>query len=476
VTGNDRDGILIEDSSGNNVTGNDASSNVRNGILLDASDGNNLTGNNVSDSGAGLFLSSSDNNDLVNNEANSTDRNGIFLSFSDNNNLTGNDASANGRNGIFLSIRADNNNLTDNTANGNDDDGIRISDSQNNDVSESLAENNNVGIRFDETAFGFDSLADSGNTFTNDTSKNNTDWDFVIQTSGGSITPTSVNPADLPVTNLNIGASTNPDTTLSFDGKDVEVRSNSTPPGTPVGLDGVGRYFEAENITPRAFLNATVSYDDPDVPSNESDLGLYRYNATSGLWDLLPSEVDTTNNTVSAEILDFSTFGVLEQNRSVNFEVNITDTNSPVQEGDDLTVDANVTNTGNVTGTQIVQLDIDGTVLDSQSITLGSGESTPAVFVWKTRPGDAGEYIATVSSDDDNDTAPVEVLAGGECVNRRDLGRGQEDSECPFDRDISRGGSREELDRNTGRGGTGEHRDSSTSRRNRGRGSTRGGR
>jgi len=63
--------------------------------------------------------------------------------------------------------------------------------------------------------------------------------------------------------------------------------------------------------------------------------------------------------------------------------------------------------------------------------------------------------------------------AGGECVDRRDLGRGQEDEECPFDRDISRGGSREELDRNTGRGGGVEHRDSATSRRNRGRGQSR---
>jgi hypothetical protein len=61
-----------------------------------------------------------------------------------------------------------------------------------------------------------------------------------------------------------------------------------------------------------------------------------------------------------------------------------------------------------------------------------------------------------------------------DCVNRRNLGRGQEDEECPFDRDIERGGSRRELDRNTGRGGDGEHTDSETSRRDRGRGSRRG--
>jgi hypothetical protein len=61
-----------------------------------------------------------------------------------------------------------------------------------------------------------------------------------------------------------------------------------------------------------------------------------------------------------------------------------------------------------------------------------------------------------------------------DCTDRRNLGRGQEESECAFDRDIERGGSRRELDRNTGRGGDGEHIDSETSRRDRGRGSRRG--
>jgi hypothetical protein len=51
----------------------------------------------------------------------------------------------------------------------------------------------------------------------------------------------------------------------------------------------------------------------------------------------------------------------------------------------------------------------------------------------------------------------------GKCIDRRDLGRGQESQECPNDREIDRGGSREELDRETGRS-------SDSSRRDRGRG------
>jgi hypothetical protein len=62
-----------------------------------------------------------------------------------------------------------------------------------------------------------------------------------------------------------------------------------------------------------------------------------------------------------------------------------------------------------------------------------------------------------------------EDTRGQECIDRRDLGRGQEDEECPFDRDLERGETREGLDERTGRGGRGEHRDSATARRNRGR-------
>ena len=48
------------------------------------------------------------------------------------------------------------------------------------------------------------------------------------------------------------------------------------------------------------------------------------------------------------------------------------------------------------------------------------------------------------------------------CIDRRDLSRGEEEQECPKDRVIERGGSREELDRETGR-------NSDTARRDRGR-------
>jgi hypothetical protein len=52
------------------------------------------------------------------------------------------------------------------------------------------------------------------------------------------------------------------------------------------------------------------------------------------------------------------------------------------------------------------------------------------------------------------------VLEDEECINRRNVGRGEEDEECSPDREISRGGSRDDLNRDTSR------------RRDRGRGSS----
>lgn len=515
-------GIWLDDNSNfNNLTGNEAFDNgPRNGDVFSADVetqlnngyygtqsagiylggngnsvfGNTLIDNEVRDTGSsvggdqlyGIWLSQAGQNELINNTASENLLYGIWLVQSTGNNLTDNLAENNPEAGIYLGGifgvgGASDNTLIDNTARGSVY-GIWVRNSRNNDISGSLAENNDVGIEFEEdNFFTAGTLADSGNTFTDDTSKNNTDWDFVIETDDPFLIcipngfedecfqPLSTPPvSDLPVTNLNIGDSTNPNTLLSFDGDDVQIRSNSTtPPSTPANLTPIGRYFEAENNSANGFLDMTVSYNDTDFTGNESELGLYGFNATTGLWGLLPSNVDTTNNTVSADIVEFSTFGILQQNRDPFFDVEITGTNSPVLEGQKLNVDANVTNTGGNTSTQIIQLDIDGLVVDSQEVTLAPGESTSITLMWRTRVGDAGSHTARVSSDDDNDTAPVEVTEV--CINRRNLSRGQEDQECPFDRDISRDGSREELDRNTGRAGDGRHRDSATARRDRSR-------
>ena len=84
------------------------------------------------------------------------------------------------------------------------------------------------------------------------------------------------------------------------------------------------------------------------------------------------------------------------------------------------------------------------------------------------RAGDA-TITATVEENGEELTGDAEITVFIDCVDRRSLNRGQEEEECPHDRDLRRGETREELDERTGGSGRGEHRDSTTERRNRGR-------
>ena len=418
-------------SAGIYLGGVEGGSTVFNNTVED-NDVGNLQGDGF-DQAYGIWLSQANENRIIDNTANENLLYGIWLSQgSSDNRLIDNIAEDNGvdvssptsssvsisdghgdyvegSSGIYIggiggptpTPEPDfgNNRLVDNTARGSEY-GIWIRNSFGNNVSESLAEDNYEGIavemdgirRLDEEVPG---IALAGNTFTDDTSRNN-EWDFVADVplfgpfdsdSTGTL-DTDIPTSFFPVTNLNIGSSTKPDTTLSFFSPNIRLRSVRSTQSDPAGLTNIGRYFEAERTVTEEpvieqeelppLLFAAVSYEDADVSNvDESTLELRRYNETAGEWQVLGNPLlDQANNLVAGVTSSTSNFGVF-----------------------------------------------------------GEGGKT--------------------------------------CINRRDLGRGQEESECPFDRDIERGGTREGLDRDTGRGGGEEHRDSETARRNRGRGEGR---
>jgi acyl-CoA hydrolase len=93
------------------------------------------------------------------------------------------------------------------------------------------------------------------------------------------------------------------------------------------------------------------------------------------------------------------------------FDVGISDTTSPVTEGEPLQVEATVENVGDESDTQTVGLSVDGLGSDDATVSLSGGESTTATFTLETRDGDAGSYTATVASDDDTASSTVEVEA-----------------------------------------------------------------
>ena len=102
----------------------------------------------------------------------------------------------------------------------------------------------------------------------------------------------------------------------------------------------------------------------------------------------------------------------------VEFAVTIDATNSPVVEGETLTVDVTVENRDDTEDTQTIVLfyDDDGdgnadTIADSTEVTLEGGEVEEITLEWETESGDAGEDIVIeVSSDSDRDDDTVTVL------------------------------------------------------------------
>jgi len=164
---NNDEGICLDSSSNNTLTGNNASSNSGNGISIGSSSNNTLTGNNVSSNRCGIYLycsrpSSSSNNTLTSNTA-PNNYYGIWLSSSSNNTLTSNTAS-NSCYGIHVSYSSNYNTLTGNTAS-NSDYGIYLYESSENVLTSNMLIGNeyNFGVA-GYSPFGYTQNIDTSNT------------------------------------------------------------------------------------------------------------------------------------------------------------------------------------------------------------------------------------------------------------------------------------------------------------------------
>ncbi len=116
-------GIELGFSSGNNITGNNASSNILYGIYLYKSNMNNITGNNASMNEYGFYLDSSNRNTVASNTA-SNNYYGLYLGSYGNNNIIENNLK-NNNHGIYLEYSYENK-ITGNNASSNNGSGINL--------------------------------------------------------------------------------------------------------------------------------------------------------------------------------------------------------------------------------------------------------------------------------------------------------------------------------------------------------------
>jgi len=482
ATGNQTYGIWINGTDDNELRENEANGNNVSGIYLNGeSDNNEIEDNTANDNGQMTSLTSygiwledgSNDNKIIDNEAfdnevgggsagpsagiylggsrpttpiepvenNTVEENtvgssmsgnqryGIWVAGANRNKLRGNVAENNNRSGIYLggvsgTVETKNNTIVNNTARESEY-GILLSNAFDNDVSESLVENNDKGIAVEQTLIplseGIETeyVRQTGNTFTDDVSRNN-DWDFVVDSLDIGLVSTSATSSGFPVTNLSIGTSTLPETTLSFNADDVRLRSVDSPEPDPDALENIGRYFEADKLSVDAFLNVSLSYEDGDVAGvNESTLELLRFDGGPDEWLPIGSSVDTTENSVSTNITTFSDFGAFGEEESPDDggpgTGNVTiEAPDEVKPDGEFEFDVNMTNSsvGEVAA-ESSDFGVELSVVDADGDSTGEQTDTSVEFIDPS--GSTSNYTlkVNVTGSSDGETGTITAATGG---------------------------------------------------------------
>lgn len=322
------------------------------------------------------------------------------------------------------------------------------------------AETNMVGLDFDSTwtattgypalqlavdPESFDVSIDGTNTPVNESET--LEVSVTVTNTGGSIGRQTVN-----LTDLNGNVRDSVEVTLLKDESNSSITLNWT---TQAGDSGTGTVTvnseddtATASVTIQAPANFSVTIDDTNAPVVEGEDLLVNTTVENtgdiqGTQDIALAINDTQEATQSVTIEGDSTTAVnftyattdgdsptLALNASsenssdtttasvqtpANFSVAIDGTNSPVTEGETLSVDVSITNIGGATATKTVNLsDIDGVEQDSVPVTLAGEASNDSITQnWTTTTGDAGTGSVTVASPDDTETSQVEVLTPG---------------------------------------------------------------
>jgi hypothetical protein len=153
----------------------------------------------------------------------------------------------------------------------------------------------------------------------------------------------------------------------------------------------------------------TVSLDAGSLGTDSTSVTLGGSNSTNVTLSVGTDSGDAAEYTATVASADDTATTNVRINEASSFDVTITSIDSAVAGGETLTVNATVTNNGDETGTQMIDLTIDGTVVDSTNETLGGGQSTGITLQWATGVGDAGNYTAAVASENDTDSTGVTV-------------------------------------------------------------------
>jgi hypothetical protein len=174
----------------------------------------------------------------------------------------------------------------------------------------------------------------------------------------------------------------------------ISIKESNTPP-PPSDAKIIGQVYEIgpSGATFDPPIDLTCKYVDAEVPQGlaEKNLVLATYNQDTEQWQVLEGNVDIENNTVSTKLSHFSTYAVLAYTRPASFEVTeFSVAPEEVELGSDVNISALVSNTGDLTGSYEVSLELDDVVMQTREVALDGGDSVTVIF--NVVPETAGEH------------------------------------------------------------------------------------
>jgi len=258
-------------------------------------------------------------------------------------------------------------------------------------------QNHVIGNSFDENDMGIILDNSDGNHITDNTISNN-HYGLEVHDSSDN--------------NIHLNSFDENERGIILDNSDENHITDNTISNNDVGIEVINSYDN--NIYLNSFIdNDEQAYDDGNNnwdagnPAEEGEGGNYwsDYEGDDrgdGIGDV-PYEIDGDGNQDNYPWMDPDM--VLD---SPFFEVEITNYDEEVNEGEEVTVEFTVENTGNIEGTQDIVFRVEGSEVDrKEDITIDAGDDDSGTFTWEATV--EGEYELEVSSDDDSHSAIVTV-------------------------------------------------------------------
>jgi len=154
----------------------------------------------------------------------------------------------------------------------------------------------------------------------------------------------------------------------------------------------------------------TVEFTVNGSAENTTTVTLGGGETATGAFSYDTSEVDTPGIEVAVSSANDTATEAVTVLSPAAFAVTLTAVDQEVVEGDTVTVEYEVTNTGDIEATQTVEFTVDGGVENTTTVTLGGGDTSTGAFSYQTGSGDAPGVDIAVSSANDTATETVTVL------------------------------------------------------------------